>query len=152
MAADQLFWIAHLPAFVGWIALLALPLIRRWAVPVARLSAVLLALFYLFLFLAAPDGLRSLARDYSLGGVGALFADPRLMLLGWVHYLAFDLWVASWEAEEGQRLGIPHALLAPCYFLTFMLGPLGLLLFLAIRSGWRRRRSATEPATGRIGG
>lgn len=151
MTAERLFWIAHLPALVGWIALLALPLIRRWAVPVARLSAIVLALFYLAIFLAAPDGLRGLAREYSLGGIGALFADPRLLLIGWVHYLAFDLWVASWEAEEGHRLAMPHFLLAPCYFLTFMLGPLGLLLFLAIRSGWRRRRSTAEKASAPAG-
>jgi hypothetical protein len=97
-----------------------------------------LALGYLAIFVAAPDGLRTLATDYSLGGIGTLFDDPRLLLLGWVHYLAFDLWVASWEAEEGRRAAIPHRLLAPCLFLTFMLGPLGLLAFVAVRAMKRR--------------
>ena len=137
MQLDQLFWMAHIPAVFGWIALLAAPIIGPKAVPIARAAAIALAVSYLALFLAAPGGLRVLARDYSLNNVGTLFADPRLMLLGWVHYLAFDLWVASWEAEEGVRLGIPHGLLAPCLFLTFMLGPLGLLLFLAVRAGRR---------------
>ena len=138
MDLERLFWIAHLPALVGWIALLAAPLFGAKAIIIARGAGLILAIFYLACFLAAPDGLQDLARDYSLDGVGALFGDPRLMLLGWIHYLAFDLWVASWEAEEGARLGIPHWLLAPCYFLTFMLGPLGLLLFLVVRANRRR--------------
>jgi hypothetical protein len=138
MSAETLFWIAHLPALVGWVVLLAAPLVGPRAVTMARIAATLLALLYLLIFLFEPQGLRALARDYSLGGVGTLFADPRLVLLGWVHYLAFDLWVASWEAEEGRRLGIAHAWLAPAMFLTFMLGPLGLLLFLLIRALHRR--------------
>ena len=141
MDLERLFWIAHIPALIGWVALLAAPLLRQWAVPIARGAGLVLALSYLACFIAAPDGLQALGRNYSLGGVGALFDDPRLMLLGWIHYLAFDLWVASWEAEEGARLGMPHWLLAPCYFLTLMLGPLGLLLFLLLRAS--RLRVAT---------
>ena len=135
MTLAQGFWLAHVPAVIGWMALLAAPVLGGRAVPVARIAAAVLALGYLALFVAAPEGLRALARDYSLAGIGALFTDPRALLLGWVHYLAFDLWVASWEVEEGRRIGLTHWLVGPCVFLTIMLGPLGLLLFLAIRGG-----------------
>jgi hypothetical protein len=134
MELEPLFWIAHIPAIVGWIVLLAAPLVGRRAVSIARGAAVLLSLGYLFLFLSDPGGLRVLAIDYSLSGIGALFSEPRFLLLGWIHYLAFDLWVAAWEAKEGAKARMPHWLLAPCLLLTFMLGPLGLLSFLAIRS------------------
>lgn len=145
MSPETLFWIAHLPALVGWVVLLAAPLVGPRAVTIARVAATLLALGYLVIFLFEPQGLRALASDYSLRAVGSLFADPRLLLLGWVHYLAFDLWVASWEAEEGRRLGISHAWVAPSMFLTFMLGPLGLLLFLAIRALHGRRDGVKAP-------
>ncbi len=138
MTPGQWFWVAHLPALVGWIALLAAPLVGARAVPIARASAIVLALGYLAIFLIAPQGLWTLAMDYSLAGIDALFADSRLRLLGWVHYLAFDMWVAAWELEEGRRRGMSHWLLAPAIFLTIMLGPLGLLLFLALRA-WRGR-------------
>ena len=133
MTLSQAFWLAHIPALFGWIALLAAPLFGQRAVPAARIAAAVLAIGYLALFVAAPDGLRALAENYSLAGIGALFTDPRALLLGWVHYLAFDIWVASWEVEEGRRIGLTHWFVAPCVFLTIMLGPLGLLLFLAIR-------------------
>ena len=141
MRLESWFWVAHLPALIGWIALLAAPLLGDASIRIGRAAAAVLAVGYLIFFLAAPDGLQALATDYSLAGIGRLFDDPRLLLLGWIHYLAFDLWVASWEAEEGRRLGIPHWQLAPCLFLTFMLGPLGLLLFLAVRG---RRRGAVS--------
>ena len=139
MSLDQLFWIAHIPAVIGWITLLAAPIVGRRAVTIARGAAILLALTYLSLFLAHPDGLKGLATDYSLAGIGTLFGDPRVLLLGWVHYLAFDLWVASWEAEAGREAGLPHLFVAPCMLLTFMLGPLGLLLFLLVRAVRGRR-------------
>ena len=139
MSPETLFWIAHLPALVGWIVLLAAPLIGPSSIGIARAAAAVLAIGYLLIFLFAPEGLGALATDYSLRSVGSLFADPRLLLLGWVHYLAFDLWVASWEADEGRRLGISHAWVAPAMFLTFMLGPLGLLTFLLVRALHGRR-------------
>ena len=108
MTLAQGFWLAHIPAAIGWIALLAAPVIGPAAIRIARVAAAVLAFGYLILFAAAPDGLRALMADYSLAGIGALFTDPRALLLGWVHYLAFDIWVASWELEEGQRRGISH--------------------------------------------
>ena len=61
-----------------------------------------------------------------------LFGDEALLLAGWVHYLAFDLFVGSWEVRDAQRLGIPHLLVVPCLVLTFLFGPVGLLLYLGL--------------------
>ncbi len=134
-----LLWAAQVAAAVGWIALLLAPKLGRTSVHVARMIGAALAVGYLALFLSAPEGLTGLIRDYSPRGIGAVFSDPRLALLGWVHYLAFDLWIGSWETEEAWRTGMPHALLIPCLVLTCMLGPIGLLFFLAVRQIRSRR-------------
>jgi hypothetical protein len=78
---------------------------------------------------AAPDG----ASFGSLGGVMLLFTVPEAALAGWVHYLVFDLFVGAWEVRDARRRGIPHPWVVPCVALTLMLGPLGLLLYLALR-------------------
>jgi len=75
----------------------------------------------------------------SLAEVARLFENPSLLLAGWVHYLAFDLFIGAWEVRDARRLGIPHLLVVPCLVLTFMLGPVGLLLYLGLRVGLRRR-------------
>ena len=132
MTLELLFWIAHAVALAGWIALIVRP--GAGGVRIARWAAAALALGYAILFFFFVEDASVLAGDYSLAGVGAFFATRSMMLLGWVHYLAFDLFVGSWEAEEGRRLGMPRVVLLLCLALTFLLGPLGLLAFFAARS------------------
>jgi hypothetical protein len=52
---------------------------------------------------------------------------------GWVHYLAFDLMTGLFIKRNALKHGISHWLLIPCLFLTFMFGPIGLLLYFLIR-------------------
>ena len=70
----------------------------------------------------------------SLADVAKLFAQPGLLLAGWVHYLAFDLFVGSWQVRDATRRRVPHVLVIPCLIMTFMLGPMGLLTYWGLRS------------------
>ena len=69
----------------------------------------------------------------SLAQVETLFTSQWLLVGGWIHYLAFDLFIGCWEVRDSQRRGIHHLLVIPCLALTFMAGPVGLLLYLVIR-------------------
>lgn len=138
MAAESLFSIAGTLVLPGWLLLLFLP---RWKYSAPVISGVvipvLLALLYGWLILFnignGDGGFGSLAE------VSALFSNDFLLLAGWVHYLAFDLFIGSWEVRDSQRNNIHHLAVVPCLFLTFMLGPIGLLLYLGIRAGWRKQ-------------
>lgn len=70
----------------------------------------------------------------SLESVMKLFTKEDAVLAGWVHYLAFDLLVGMWILDQNKTIKIPHLILAPCLFGTFMLGPVGFLLFIIIRA------------------
>ena len=72
----------------------------------------------------------------TLQGVMTLFTDPWAVCGGWVHYLVFDLFVGAWQVRDARRRGIPHLAVLPCLALTFLLGPLGLALYLLLR--WAR--------------
>ena len=78
----------------------------------------------------------------SLESVMALFTEENAVLAGWVHYLAFDLLVGMWMLDQNRTLGIHQLLMAPCLFATFMLGPVGFLLFMLIRSFKLKRHEA----------
>lgn len=124
-------------AMLGWVALALAPLQRTLCVAFARILALLLAAAYLaqyFLTTETVDG----AGFGSLAEVMALFSAPGNVMLGWTHYLAFDLFIGSWETEDAAKEGVPHWLLLPCLFLTFFLGPIGLLLYFAIKFGKQR--------------
>lgn len=82
----------------------------------------------------------------SLAGVAQLFADPKVVLAGWIHYLVFDLFIGCWEVRDSRRHGIHHAFVVPSLILTFLLGPIGLLTYLVIRLARTRNLNlASDP-------
>jgi hypothetical protein len=130
MTADALFRILNTATLVAWLPLIVLPR-RRWAntvVPIA-MPALLGAVYVVLIAVSLPGSDGGLS---SLAGVRALFADPRGLLAGWTHYLAFDLFIGGWEVRDAQQRGIRHLLVVPALVLTFLFGPAGLLLYLAI--------------------
>lgn len=146
MTDAQLFSLANVAPLLGWLALLFAPLRRGPLIALARVVAVGLAVGYVVMLgwrmAAAPGGFDP-ASFSSLDGLARAFSNPGVMLVGWVHYLAFDLWVGTWEAEEAHRRGVPHWALVPCLALTFLVGPVGLVLFLIARAAFRKRTAIT---------
>ncbi|MCF3581113.1 DUF4281 domain-containing protein [Planktothrix agardhii 1811] len=131
MTPDALFQLANPLALVGWLALILSPLAPRLAQGVALAVPLALSLLYSGLVLAfwwdAPGGFGSLPE------VQALFTHPQIALAGWLHYLAFDLFLGAWEVRTARAEGIPHWLVIPCLVLTFLFGPVGLLAFAILR-------------------
>jgi hypothetical protein len=139
MTTDRLFDIANLVALLGWIALAFAPLARERLVLAARVIGVTLALTYAGLLITSLAGGGTEGGGFtSLEGVTALFSRPEAVLVGWVHYLAFDLWVGAWAVKDAGKRGVPHWAMVPVLFLTLMVGPIGLLVYLAARAGLSR--------------
>jgi hypothetical protein len=126
----------------GWaglvLSLFAKP-VRPIAWPAAQFAvpAILAALYVPLIwagFHEAPGG------GYgSIEEIRALFASDSALVAGWFHYLAFDLFVGTWIVRDGLDRGVPALLILLCLPLTFLFGPAGLLLFLALRSTLRER-------------
>jgi hypothetical protein len=132
MTPDQLFQLASPIAILGWLALTGAPLAPRLAQAVAAVAIpLLLSLAYSGLVLAfwhqAPGGFSSLPE------VMALFTHPQIALAGWLHYLAFDLFLGAWEVRTARAEGIPHWAVIPCLVPTFLFGPAGFLAFAILR-------------------
>ena len=141
MTTERLFDIANLIALLGWIVLAFAPLARDRLVLAARVIGVTLALVYAGLLITSLAGGGTEGGSFtSLEGVTALFSRPEAVLVGWVHYLAFDLWVGAWAVEDASKRGVPHWAMVPVLFLTLMAGPIGLLVYLAARAGLSRRQ------------
>jgi hypothetical protein len=137
MQPETMFQIVNPIALLGWASLLASPFVPRLADRVASLAIpLLLAVVYVGLVLAfwtrAEGGFDSLA------GVSQLFQTPEMLLAGWVHYLAFDLFVGAWIVRTAREAAVPFYLVIPCLALTFLFGPAGFLAFVAIRAARTR--------------
>lgn len=133
------FKIATALSLLGWLMLFAYPLWPQTARGVVfTLSIGLLCAMYVYLLFLAKHldeaGAKPRGGFSSLAGVISLFKSPRVVLVGWVHFLAFDLMVGLYIVTDAARMGIVHWWLLPALFLTLMFGPAGLLLYLAMRA------------------
>jgi hypothetical protein len=130
---ETLFSTANMLAMAGWLALLAAPRARltTWWIAGIAIPVILSATYAVLLALHAPGAEGSFS---SLARVRALFATPGVLLAGWVHYLAFDLFIGAWICRRGAAEGVNPWAVRACLPPTFLAGPIGLLLFLAIRA------------------
>jgi Domain of unknown function (DUF4281) len=121
-------------AIIGWIVLILLP--RRWTMLTAIPTYVLpfvLGMGYcgiMLTFFGRVEG------GYgSFTAIRTLFKSDEILAAGWLHYLAFDLFVGAWIARESDVIGLSRLLQAPILAITFWFGPGGLVLFLVTRLG-----------------
>jgi hypothetical protein len=133
MTPDMIFQIASATAMAGWLVLLVSPFIPKLADRISGLIIpTLLSIAYTALILAFLD--RAQGGYDSLDNVMTMFTVREAVLIGWIHYLAFDLFIGAWEVRTGRAEGMPFLLVLPCLPLTFMFGPVGLLLFIVLRN------------------
>ena len=132
MKAETIFSIVNTLALVSWVILLIAP---RWRftqkIIISGAIPLLLSVAYLVLIITtfgkADGGFDTLAN------VMKLFTYEWAALGGWIHYLAFDLFVGSWEVKDSQKKGISHWFVVPCLVFTFLLGPIGFLMYHILR-------------------
>jgi hypothetical protein len=135
---DILFRICNLLALSGWLILIFAGR-RRWASGLVSGYAIPLALGLFYIALVALHWGESPGSFGSLDGVASLFSNRWVLLAGWIHYLAFDLFIGSWQVRDGHEKGVPHLLLLPSLGLTFFFGPAGLVLYFATRTAYLRQ-------------
>ena len=154
MGWDFLFSLTNTIAFAGWIALALLPRGPKVMAIVLYACVAMLCLAYAAMFIALFGGLADAGRvagaapadltDYSVDGLRALFMSDGGIVLGWTHYLAFDLFVGLWIAKDSDHKGFSRLAQLPFLFATLMAGPIGLLAWLIVRE--RRARRAARSA------
>lgn len=92
-----------------------------------------------------PEVLGAVANP-DLGSVSALLGSPAGATIGWVHFLAFDLFVARWTYLDSRERNVNPFVMAPVLFLTLMLGPVGFLAYLLVRQTSGTRAATREAA------
>lgn len=148
MTPDALFRLCSSLAMLGWLGLTLTPLWPRslrerqprqlFAIAIPGLIAVVYTGVILTHWAGHPGGFDSL--DHVI----QLFTSRWLVLAGWVHYLAFDLFVGGWELADSRQRGMPHLLLLPILLLTFLFGPIGYLTYLAARAPFRKDQKSAH--------
>jgi len=149
-----IFALTNAIALIGWAALFVLP--RRRAVHSIVLYACVgtLCAAYTAMFVSVFGGLVDPVRvpgagapdltNYSVQGLRALFMSDGGIVLGWTHYLAFDLFVGLWVSRDSDAKGFGRVVQLPILLAIYVIGPFGLLLWLLVRE--RRACTAANEA------
>ncbi|EOQ89535.1 PF14108 domain protein [Leptospira yanagawae serovar Saopaulo str. Sao Paulo = ATCC 700523] len=133
MNPSLVFTIANSLTLVAWLVLLLSPNQNK-VIPYLRILVSGLFLGGLYI-LSLSIGFGNAEGNFSsLQSVRSLFQNDEFLLAGWVHYLSFDLFLGTWEAEDGKTNGIHRLVLVPIHGLTFYYGPVGLVLYFIVRS------------------
>lgn len=134
-ALNLLFKAASYICLLGWVLLIVLPNWQHTDLVVLSIVALLCAIYAYTLFVQKnivgeryPKG-----SFWTLKGVVNLFKNPRAVLAGWVHYLAFDLMVGLYIKNDAFTHEISFWFIIPCLLLTLMFGPTGLLAYFALK-------------------
>ncbi|WP_046744102.1 ABA4-like family protein [Kordia zhangzhouensis] len=134
MTPAEVFKIVGMLAMSMWLLLIFLPKwkVTRFFIDYKIVPIVLSIIYAVYITKAMIAGG---GMDFgSLKSVMQLFTVENAVLAGWIHYLAFDLLVGMWIVNQNKTLKIHPVIIAPCLLGTFMLGPIGFLAFMIIRS------------------
>lgn len=138
MTPERLFALSTNVAMLSWLLLIAAP---RWKWASGLITSVVVPALMggLYVWLVIPRIPELINGFGSVSGISRVFQDGHVVVAGWLHYLAFDLFIGSWQVRDARRLGIGHLWILPSLVLTLFFGPAGLLLYLVTRAGLRRR-------------
>lgn len=136
MTYETLFMLINLAVMPAWLLLAFAP---RWTGTQKVVHAVFYPLFFgvfysWFLIFNIFFGGAAEGTDMSsIAGVQALFSTETGVLVGWSHYLVFDLFVGAWISRDALAREVNYIAVVPCLFFTLMFGPVGLMLYLLLR-------------------
>lgn len=117
-----------------WFLMIVLPT-WKWTRRILNSPWIIVPAAALYVALVLPGVLEILpaVMNPELASITASLGTPSGATIAWVHFLAFDLFVGRWTYLDSRKRGISPWLMAPVLFFVLMLGPLGFLLYMAVR-------------------
>lgn len=144
-----LFTFTSVLAMIGWVMLAVLPRKPLTHSIILYLCVALLCLVYTVAFALVKSGSVDPVTMAGAGQPGfgsieavrAIFQSDGGVVIGWTHYLAFDLFTGLWIARDADAKRFSRLVQIPFLAATFIAGPIGLFAWLVLR----------EPAARRLG-
>ena len=133
MTASLMFQICNVLVMPQWLLMMAAPKwhVTQWIVK-SKIFPIILGFIYIY-YIVGLFSVGGFKNFTSLEGIKSLFSTDDVILAGWIHFLAFDLFVGAWMWQNAQTRHVPHFWLIPALLLTWFVGPVGLLFYLGVR-------------------
>ena len=79
-----------------------------------------------------------------LSELSRLFEDHLYIMIFWTHFIAINLFIGGWIVKDSQKFSINKVLMAVPLIMTYLVGPIGLILYWIIRIFYAKRISLYE--------
>ena len=69
----------------------------------------------------------------SISNLSTLFSNDLFLMLFWIHFISINLFVGGWIVKDSQKFMINKILVGIPLIITYLIGPLGILIYWLIR-------------------
>ena len=135
---EMLFYWINIGVLPFWLLLIFFPqsyLCRFFVTsifPVVILSGAYIFMLYKS-FLNSYDFLNNFTLYLGIDNLLNLFSDNSYLMIFWIHFIAINLFVGGWIVKDSQKFLINKILLTVPLIITYLIGPIGLLIYWLIR-------------------
>lgn len=131
----QLFSLSSLFVMPFWFLMVVLPF-WKWTQRIIQSPWIILgpALIYAIVLFPIFTTVWSGVSNPTLPGVIELISNESGATLSWVHFLAFDLFVARWIYLDSRERNIFALIISPILVSVLMVGPVGFLIYMVVRT------------------
>ena len=138
-----LFQFANLWIMPFWLLMIVLPH-WNWTKRIIGSLWIVAPLLLAYALLVLPQALAVLPAllNPTIPGIAGLLGTPTGATIGWIHFLAFDLFVGRWVYLDSRTRQITAWVASPILFLILMFGPFGLLLYLLVRMAFGEQKAS----------
>ena len=70
---------------------------------------------------------------FGINNLSDLFSDNSYLMIFWIHFISINLFTGGWIVRDSQKFSINKIILILPLLVTYLIGPLGLLIYWLIR-------------------
>mgnify|MGYP001161191922 FL=1 len=131
------FWV-NLGVLPFWITLIFFPQSQISKIFITSIfPIIILSGTYIFMlyksFLGSYDFLGNFNLYIGVENLLYLFSDKSFLMLFWIHFISINLFTGGWIVRDSQKYSINKVLLILPLIITYLIGPIGLLLYWIIK-------------------
>ena len=106
--------------------------------PILLLSGAYIFMLYKS-YLSSYEFLTNFDLYLSISNLSNLFSNETFLMLFWIHFVSINLFTGGWIVKDSQKFGINKITLFLPLLITYLIGPLGILVYWIVRIFYAKR-------------
>ena len=106
--------------------------------PILLLSGAYIFMLYKS-YLSSYEFLANFDLYLSISNLSNLFSNVTFLMLFWIHFVSINLFTGGWIVKDSQKFGINKIILFLPLLITYLIGPLGILVYWIVRIFYAKR-------------